>query len=125
MAAYAASIGRELLGCEVDVAIAREPGWPYGATYGKGRLVFNLARCGRAFFEHGITDDVNELLIHEYGHHYEGDHLSADYYKALCRVGVRLTRMALDSRSCFVYEEVAVDYIEAVDPVASLTKKST
>ena len=41
-----------------------------------------------AFFERGITDDVNELLIHEYGHHYEGDHLSEDYYKALCRVGL-------------------------------------
>ena len=33
--------------------------WPYGATYGKGRLVFNLSRCGRAFFEQGIMDDVN------------------------------------------------------------------
>ena len=101
VAAYVASIGRELLGCEVDVAIAREPGWPYGATYGKGRLVFNLARCGRAFFEHGITDDVNELLIHEYGHHYEGDHLSADYYKALCRVGARMVRLALDEPELF------------------------
>jgi len=101
VAAYAASVGRELLGCEVDVAIAREPGWPYGATYGKGRLVFNLARCGRTFFEHGITDDVNELLIHEYGHHYEGDHLSADYYKALCRVGARMVRLALDEPELF------------------------
>ena len=27
------------------------------------------------------------MLIHEFAHHYEGDHLSADYYKALCRVG--------------------------------------
>ena len=39
----------------VHVAIAREPKWPYGATYGKGRLVFNLSRCGRRFFEQGIT----------------------------------------------------------------------
>ena len=45
--------------------------------------MFNLSRCGRAFFEHGITDDVNRLLIHEFAHHYEGDHLSESYHKAL------------------------------------------
>ena len=102
VAAYAASIGRELLGCEVDVAIAREPGWPYGATYGKGRLVFNLARCGRAFFEHGITDDVNELLIHEYGHHYEGDHLERTTITRPCAgLALAWVRLALDQPELF------------------------
>ena len=56
-------------------SIARDPDWPYRATFGKGRLVFNLSRCGRDFFEQGITDDVNDLLIHEFGHHYASDHL--------------------------------------------------
>ena len=85
VAAYAAAIGGELLGCEVQVAIARASDWPYGATYGKGRLVFNLSRCGRAFFDHGISDEVNDLLIHEFGHHYASDHLSADYYRRSAR----------------------------------------
>ena len=98
---YAMMIGQELLGCRVHVAIAREPSWPYGATYGKGRLVFNLARCGRGFFERGITDDVNRLLIHEFAHHYEGDHLSEGYHKALADVGARLARLALTQPEMF------------------------
>ena len=84
---YAILIGQELLGCPVHVVIAREADWPYRATYGKGRLVFNLSRCGRGFFENGIADDVNRLLIHEFAHHYESDHLSESYHKALADLG--------------------------------------
>ena len=42
VAVYAAMIGRELLGCDVHVSIVREATWPYAATYGPGRLVFNV-----------------------------------------------------------------------------------
>ena len=98
---YAILIGQELLGCPVHVVVAREADWPYRATYGKGRLVFNLSRCGRAFFENGIADDVNRLLIHEFAHHYESDHLSECYHKALADVGARLARLALNSPAMF------------------------
>jgi len=98
---YAMAVGQELLGCRVHVTIAREPKWPYGATYGKGRLVFNLSRCGRRFFEQGISDDVNRLLIHEFAHHYESDHLSERYYDALADLGARLARLALDTPDLF------------------------
>ena len=63
--------------------------------------MFNLSRCGRAFFDNGISDDVNDLLIHEFGHHYASDHLSADYYRALCKVGARMVRLALDRPEMF------------------------
>ena len=101
VAGYAIAIGSKLLDCDVQVSIASNPDWPYHATYGKGKLVFNLARCGRGFFEQGITDDVNELLIHEFGHHYAGDHLSTEYYRALCKVGARMLRLALTSPAIF------------------------
>ena len=94
-------IGQHLLDSHVTVTYAREPNWPYGATYGNGRLTFNLARCGRRFFEQGITDDVNRLLIHEFAHHYESDHLSEGYYKALADLGARLVRLALDTPELF------------------------
>ena len=82
--------------------IAREPKWPYGATYGKGRLVFNLSRCGRAFFEQSTMDNVNRLLIHEFAHHYESDHLSERYYDALADLAARNAGSRLNSQSCFV-----------------------
>ena len=101
IAGYSRAIGRELLGCHVDVAFALEPTWPYAATYGKGRLVFNVNKCGRAFFESGATDAVNKLLIHEYAHHYESDHLSESYYSALADLGAPLTRWRLTKPDLF------------------------
>ena len=101
IAVYACAIGQHLLDSHVTVTIAYEPKWPYGATYGKGRLTFNMARCGRRFFEQGITDDVNRLLIHEFAHHYESDHLSESYYKALADLGARLARLALTMPGLF------------------------
>ena len=43
-------------------------------------------------------DDVealDELLIHEYGHHYSNDHLSEKYHNALCRLGAKLKKLVL------------------------------
>lgn len=98
---YARTLGRELLGCDIQVQIARESDWPYGATYGRGTLTFNLAKCGHRFFDNGVTDDVNRALIHEFGHHYESDHLSEGYYRSLSDLGARLARLALTKPELF------------------------
>jgi hypothetical protein len=99
--AYSKEVARELLGREITVQIAREFSWPYSATYGpSGELTFNYMRLGAAFFS-GITDETNSLLIHEFGHEYEADHLSASYYKALTDLGARFVRLALDRPEFF------------------------
>ena len=41
------------------------------------------------------------LLIHEYGHHYCGDHLCKDFYRALAKLGARMTMLALDKPEVF------------------------
>lgn len=105
--AYAKCLARALLGCDIEVRIAREFGWNYCATYGPGQLTFNLARCRQTLFEGGISDELNELLIHEFGHHYSGDHLSADYYDGLCRLGAKLLRLALEQPALFRKERWA------------------
>ena len=62
-----------------------------GASYGPGgELVFNKFRLGADWFEQGITEEVVRLLIHEFGHQYSPDHLSAQYHEALCRIGAKL-----------------------------------
>lgn len=66
------------------------------ACYGAGRLDFNVQRLGYRWFEQGATAAVDQLLIHEFGHQYSGDHLSEEYHEALCRLGARLKRLALD-----------------------------
>ena len=66
------------------------------ACCGAGRLDFNVLRLGYQWFEQGATEDVDRLLIHEFGHQYSGDHLSEEYHEALCRLGARLKRLALE-----------------------------
>jgi hypothetical protein len=68
----------------------------FAACYGAGRLDFNLLRLGHRWFEQGPGEDVDRLLIHEFGHQFSSDHLSEDYHEALCRLGARMKQLALE-----------------------------
>jgi hypothetical protein len=77
------------------------------ATGGRGgdssRTIYRAGDGGSAsgaFFEQGITA-VTQLVIHEYGHQYSGDHLSEEYHEGLCRLGARLLQAALDKPEAF------------------------
>jgi len=95
IAAYAAFLGVELMNVGVGVTFVRTAN-NFVACYGAGRLDFNVQRLGYRWFEQGATAAVDELLIHEFGHQYSGDHLSEEYHEALCRLGARLKRLALE-----------------------------
>ncbi len=99
---FAHNAARKLLGHGLTVLFAREPEWDVKATYGKTRvLVFNVPALGPDFFLGGITNEVIDLLIHEFGHEYESDHLSRNYYHTLTRLGAKMTRLALDHPELF------------------------
>jgi hypothetical protein len=95
IAAYARFLALELMDAEITVSVVRTTNH-FAACYGSGRLDFNLFRLGHRWFEQGVTEGVDRLLIHEFGHHYSGDHLSEEYHEALCRLGARLKRLALE-----------------------------
>lgn len=99
---YTSIVGKALLGRDLIIKIANDIAWPFGAAYGNGALTFNLGRLGHAFFESGPGVEVNRLLLHEFGHEYEGDHLSAEYHEALCKLGAKLAQLALDKPSLFI-----------------------
>ncbi len=92
VAEYAKALAEKLLNAHIKVHIAVEGA--FKAVYGPGRLVFNNAACGPAFFENGITEEVDDLILHEFGHHYESNHLSESYYRALTRLGAKLKALA-------------------------------
>jgi len=99
---YAKAIGRELTGREVEVRIANEPRWPFGATYSRERgLVLNRGRLGRRWFSQGITREVNATLVHEFAHHYAANHLSDAYHRACCDLAAHLVEIALDNPEVF------------------------
>jgi hypothetical protein len=95
IAAYAVFLGRELMDVAISGSVVRTTN-NFVACYGARRLDFNLVRLGHKFFEQGVNEDVDELLIHEFGHEFGSDHLSEEYHEALCRLGARLKRLALE-----------------------------
>lgn len=100
VANYAERLGQRLLSSSVCVEIANDIGWPFAGAYGKGRLTLNLGRLGHRWFE-GDLSEINRLLIHEFGHHYCGNHLDAEYHEALCRLGAAVAQLALDAPEFF------------------------
>ena len=92
---YAMLLAKELMGVDLAVQVVDTTN-KFGACYGKRGLDFNVHALGHDWFTHGTTEEVDRLLIHEFGHQYSGDHLSAEYHDALCRLGERLKRLALE-----------------------------
>ncbi|MBI2806517.1 MAG: hypothetical protein HYX68_16165 [Planctomycetes bacterium] len=62
----------------------------------RGELTFNLRCLGRRWFDQGATEEVDRPVIHEFGHHFSGDHLSEAYHEALCLLGAKLKRLAME-----------------------------
>lgn len=58
-----------------------------------GRLDFNVFRLGRKWFDYGITEDVDALLLHELAHLNVDNHLSEEFHTELCRLGAKLKRL--------------------------------
>jgi len=94
VAEHARTIAKELLGIDLQVRVAREISWPYGATYGAGELTFNLGRLGHKWFE-GPWEDIDRLLLHEAAHHTVSDHLSHEFAETIARLGAALAQLAI------------------------------
>jgi hypothetical protein len=100
IADYAVFLGQELMEVPITVTFVNTTN-NFSACYGPGDLHFNLFRLGHKWFEQGITEAVDELLLHEFGHQYAGDHLSEEYHEGLCKLGSRLKRLALEKPKAF------------------------
>lgn len=104
--AYAERIGERLLGFNLTVKVANSISWPYAGAYGGRRLILNLGRLGHGWFERKDIVEINQLLIHEFGHEYSMNHLEAAYHDALCRLGGKLALLALDEPGLFLIGEM-------------------
>ncbi len=101
ISSWAAALGRVLLEMDISVRIVNRFTANHGAWYGPGHLTLNLARLGHAWFNEGPREEVDRLIIHEFGHHFSSDHLSHAYHDALCKLGAKLTSFALEDPEFF------------------------
>lgn len=105
--AYTRRLAGTLLdGFVPEILIVRAPRNHFSACYSSsGEFHFNLGKLGHKWFEavlNGDTDAFHRLLIHELAHHFEKDHLSSGFHEACCRLGAKLTRLALIQPDLFI-----------------------
>lgn len=89
---FANTMAQAVLKRSIGVRIVNDVHWRFAATYGpSGELVLNVGTLGSAWFDAPAVDPTEalDLLIHEFGHEYESNHLSEAYYRALTAVGAR------------------------------------
>lgn len=67
----------------------------FAACYCPGELTFALRVLGHKWFTGGHLAKVTDLIIHELGHWFSGDHLSERYYHGLTEIGGRLFALAV------------------------------
>jgi len=103
IAAYAQALAVRILdGRRVRVSMVSDPQCRnFAAAYGAGALDLNVRVLGRGWFDHGANDAVNRLLLHEFAHEHAPNHLSDTFHDAICNLGAKLTRLALDEPEFF------------------------
>lgn len=103
---YTRELARLLLGKQIVVLFVKVPSrqcahGPWSACYGRGHLLgksrfeYNVGVLGQKWFDGGVTEKVDDLILHELGHEFSGNHLSEDYYRGLTKLGARLKVAAL------------------------------
>lgn len=95
IADYARRFHKAVIGSNVNVQfqhqmVKGEFRAAYGSSLLGNLLLFNVFRLGKRWLAEVSQEELDALLIHEFGHHYESNHLSDKYYDALCEIGAKL-----------------------------------
>lgn len=103
IAALSIVLAKELMRIDIEVRFCSSPHLLGAAAYGSRQLSFNKLRLGASWFDQPqFSEPILSLIIHEFGHEYSSDHLSKEYYHALCDLGARMTKLALTRPELFL-----------------------
>jgi len=102
VADFAIILAKKLMNVKIRVTILNNKDESRLASYGNNNLSLNNGRISD-YFENfpSNMEAVIDLLIHEFGHHYSGDHLSREYNDALTMLGAKMTMLALKEPKIF------------------------
>lgn len=91
LANYAQEFARVLLRKNIEVRFFSSVKLNWAACYGPGGpLCFNIGRLGRKFVDKPEQHAADKLLLHEFAHEYESNHLSTEYHEAICDLGAKM-----------------------------------
>ncbi len=95
---FAKEMAQLVFGHSITAMWVNDFKWNFAATYGPGGpLTLNKSKISKDLYESGITREMVALLIHEFAHEYESDHLSKNFYRSLCKIGSYLAGWTGDS----------------------------
>ena len=99
--ALAKRLAKHLMDVNINVLISKSD-CNYIANYGGRSLVFSSRNLARSWFDTNANlQGVVDLLIHEFGHEYSGDHLSDGYHHALTSLAAKGMILALKHPEVF------------------------
>lgn len=103
-AKFARMLAKEIMLRPIIVGFINEPKAANAASYSRAAktLTFNYGKLGKSFFAKGISEPWLDLIIHEFGHQYESNHLSENYYRALTRLAASAAFLALQRPARFL-----------------------
>ncbi|MBW8015104.1 MAG: hypothetical protein FVQ82_02885 [Planctomycetes bacterium] len=103
---FTKGLARRIMGIDIEVNVYAIND-PFAACYGGGEFSYNVKRLRASFFNNFPTnlEAVIDLIIHEFGHEYSGNHLSDEYYNALSKLGAKMTLLALADPKFFNVKE--------------------
>jgi hypothetical protein len=92
-------VAEVLIERKTAIRLADDPGWGFRGAYGQGELTINTAKFADDWWNLKNPDrreQLEDFILHELGHEFEGNHLSDGYYRALTRLGAKLARAIRD-----------------------------
>jgi hypothetical protein len=96
---FVQAFARETIGQAISVEFLKS--FNAVAAYGGRRMSFNVGHLKKEWFEGPIRQEQIDLVIHELGHEFEGNHLSKSYNDALTLIGAKAVMLALKKPCLF------------------------
>lgn len=98
-AGFCQAFAQATIGHEIEIEFLK---W-FNATaaYGQRRMSFNVGNLGPEWFVGPLRVEQIDLVIHELGHEYAGNHFSREYNDALTKLGAQAVKLALDNPGLF------------------------
>lgn len=122
VADFCKELSLHIWGKAVSVRFVESPGAGTLAQFSSGAtnevLSFNVSRLPANFFVGGLNVEVLDLIIHEMGHHFESNHLSASYYNALTKIGALAAMLALNKPQ--LYRQAMTNRVESTEQDARI-----
>ena len=95
---YAQTLAQLLLNCDIKVQFCKQATREV-ASWGDRTLSFNARNLGTSWFNiHNNREAIDDLIIHEFGHHYAANHLSEEYNDALSRLAAKAMQLGREGR---------------------------